>query len=518
MADLPHYLPGPGTLLFLANLAGASLLVCGAGLLALGRCRSHPAPVRHGLLVTTLLLLLSTPLLTLTVALGWGGIPVRLAAEASTEDPTPPQPAPPIEAGRQPAQEAGSVPLGTAIVAKQASVVLGVSETLLVFVLEKAARELGVRPVLGFTGALLVFVWGAGVVALAFRLVRGLWTLTLLWKTLRAVRAPGLEKAAAEAFRALGVEHHVRVYLTPLALTPFSLGLVRPRIVLPVHLPEHLDAEELRYVLLHEAAHIHRRDHWVVLLQLCCATLFWWNPLVRAVNARLARLREQLCDDHVVSAGGNGRRFAEVLVRVAEQSASRPPAPCSAALLDEDAESLTERVRRLLQKKRTRPLQMSRGSRVAVSAFAVLVGLLLLAAGLRGADVPEPTSGPVRALVADAPAEGSRRGAANPATEPIKRQQVLSGTWQMHLPAGFKHKVTLTPAGPNRYRLEPRRLNSSGIYEVRGNRLVIVAPNDRRLLGFEWEIRQGRLILVGQPPTSKTGSNYLGATLVRQAQ
>ena len=64
-----------------------------------------------------------------------------------------------------------------------------------------------------------------------------------------------------------------------------------------------------------------------------------------------------------------------------------------------------------------------------------------------------------------------------------------------------------------RQSLPPRaeRLNSSGIYELRGDRLVIVEPNDRRLLGFAWEVRgDGRLVLVDQPPVSKTGSNYLG--------
>jgi hypothetical protein len=51
---------------------------------------------------------------------------------------------------------------------------------------------------------------------------------------------------------------------------------------------------------------------------------------------------------------------------------------------------------------------------------------------------------------------------------------------------------------------------------VRKNRLVIVTPNDPRLLGFEWEIQKSNhLVLVGQPPVSKTGSSYLKATLTR---
>ncbi len=86
----------------------------------------------------------------------------------------------------------------------------------------------------------------------------------------------------------------------------------------------------------------------------------------------------------------------------------------------------------------------------------------------------------------------------------------------MHLPAGFMHRVTLTHLTGERYRLDPELLNNSGVYEVQGDRLVIVEPNDRRLLGFEWEIHpEGHLTLVGQPPLSQTGSDYLGAVMVR---
>lgn len=94
----------------------------------------------------------------------------------------------------------------------------------------------------------------------------------------------------------------------------------------------------------------------------------------------------------------------------------------------------------------------------------------------------------------------------------------LAGSWWMTLPRGFRHAITLVPVSEGRYRLLPGVLNSSGVYELRGNRLVIIEPSDRRLLGFEWELREGVFRLVAQPPVGKTGSNYLGATLARPAQ
>ncbi len=87
----------------------------------------------------------------------------------------------------------------------------------------------------------------------------------------------------------------------------------------------------------------------------------------------------------------------------------------------------------------------------------------------------------------------------------------------MTLPAGYEHEITLVEDYPGRYRLLPRKLNSSGYYEVRGDRLVIVEPDDARLTGFEWKImNDNTLILIEQPPLGQTGSDYLSATLTRQ--
>ena len=44
----------------------------------------------------------------------------------------------------------------------------------------------------------------------------------------------------------------------------------------------------------------------------------------------------------------------------------------------------------------------------------------------------------------------------------------------------------------------------------------MVEPRDRRLTEFVWKLQaDGRLTLVAEPDASKTGSSYLGATLVR---
>lgn len=87
------------------------------------------------------------------------------------------------------------------------------------------------------------------------------------------------------------------VYLCDQVQSPFVFGILRPRIYLPSDITE----EQTRYVLAHEYAHIHRRDHWWKPLGFALLTLYWFNPLLWAAYVLLCRDIEQACDEKVVA-------------------------------------------------------------------------------------------------------------------------------------------------------------------------------------------------------------------------
>ena len=93
----------------------------------------------------------------------------------------------------------------------------------------------------------------------------------------------------------------------------------------------------------------------------------------------------------------------------------------------------------------------------------------------------------------------------------------LSGPWRLNLPAGFEHDVELLADGQGRYRLSPGGLMMSGLYEARGDRLVLVEPRAAWNDGFEWQHDgAGGLRLVSQPDPRHVGPDYRGATLKRR--
>jgi hypothetical protein len=91
----------------------------------------------------------------------------------------------------------------------------------------------------------------------------------------------------------------------------------------------------------------------------------------------------------------------------------------------------------------------------------------------------------------------------------------LEGEWEATLPAGFTRRWSILHLDDTRYRVL-KAGTLSGVYELRGDRLVMVEPDEKRLTEFVWQIKDSNsLVLIESPPVSKVGSDYRGAMLRR---
>ncbi|HEV7239047.1 MAG TPA: M56 family metallopeptidase [Thermoanaerobaculia bacterium] len=94
----------------------------------------------------------------------------------------------------------------------------------------------------------------------------------------------------------LNVTRRVRVRITDAVATPALHGWLRPTLLLPQGFLEAFTRAQLRYVVLHELAHLRRSDVLVNWIAAAAHALHWFNPLVRLAVARLAEERELACD------------------------------------------------------------------------------------------------------------------------------------------------------------------------------------------------------------------------------
>jgi HEAT repeat protein/beta-lactamase regulating signal transducer with metallopeptidase domain len=163
--------------------------------------------------------------------------------------------------------------------------------------------------------ALVSMIWAAGFVLVAGRLLLGL--VAVQWmsrRTERVADAPWLQVARELAVH-IGVSR-VAFLRSRRAAMPMAWGIVRPAVMMPADADE-WPLERLRIVLLHELAHVKRRDCLThVVAQLVCA-LYWFNPLAWMAARHVRTERERACDDLVLAAGTPGPDYAEELLEIA---------------------------------------------------------------------------------------------------------------------------------------------------------------------------------------------------------
>jgi TonB family protein len=100
---------------------------------------------------------------------------------------------------------------------------------------------------------------------------------------------------------------------------PALVGILRPVLLLPQDLAEHLTPAQLGAVIEHELAHWRRRDNLTAAVHMLVEAVFWFHPLVWWIGARLVEERERACDEAVVLAGHDGRTYAEGILNVCER-------------------------------------------------------------------------------------------------------------------------------------------------------------------------------------------------------
>jgi len=170
----------------------------------------------------------------------------------------------------------------------------------------------------------LLTVWLVGIVWQASRIVLQRRELTRLLRGTSACQ-PEQAQLVAECAHQIGLASGPEVRTTSIAISPFVCGIRRPCLVLPTQLFAEVEREQLRQIVLHELAHLRRRDlTWCWVTQLMLVG-YWFHPVAYWVAYQEQLERELACDHEAMTASGAGAsEYAATLVEVMSQSASFP--------------------------------------------------------------------------------------------------------------------------------------------------------------------------------------------------
>ncbi|KUO77949.1 MAG: hypothetical protein APF81_19250 [Desulfosporosinus sp. BRH_c37] len=118
----------------------------------------------------------------------------------------------------------------------------------------------------------------------------------------------------------LGLSGSLLILETDNRKSPSVYGLIRPKLLMPAGIGTRLTDDELEYVILHELAHLKRKDTAVNCLISIMRIIHWFNPVLWVAFSRWRQDSEIACDAYVLSRIGADRAgdYGRVIIKLLE--------------------------------------------------------------------------------------------------------------------------------------------------------------------------------------------------------
>jgi TonB family protein len=227
----------------------------------------------------------------------------------------------------------------------------------------------------GIAAGILLFapgLWLLGTFVALARLGAGVVANLRIRRAAEPLDDPSWIKVVAQGCAQVGLMQPPMISVSRMIAVPAVSGVLKPMLLLPLDAREW--SESCRtVVVLHELAHLKRRDCLVQLLSDVARAFYWFHPLMHAAAARLRDEREHACDDVVIAAGTSPTVYADHLLDLVRAGMKLPPAP---AVAFGAPSRLHSRIGAILDARRCRTAHHGRIVAVAVSASTVLLALL----------------------------------------------------------------------------------------------------------------------------------------------
>lgn len=160
------------------------------------------------------------------------------------------------------------------------------------------------------------------------------------------------------------IKRSVQVYITDLNIAPFTIGVLKPIIVIP----KISEKDKLEQIISHELHHIKSLDGLVTIFRLIIVGIYWFNPIMYLLDSCLEEASELACDEAVTKNMDkiDRKKYGYLIIDMANSNTVYPKRHITSFSKDE------KRVRRridhiMISKKKT-------------SILAVIASILMIAA------------------------------------------------------------------------------------------------------------------------------------------
>lgn len=182
----------------------------------------------------------------------------------------------------------------------------------------------------------LPILWLAGAIVIGVYLLISDLTLWRIVKRDRPLMNQPILEIFEECKAQMGIQSLVVVVPSDNVRSPGLFGFVRPRLLLPRQMLYTATHEEMRYVFLHELAHLKRHDIYLGWLASLLQILHWFNPLIWFAFYRMRADRELACDALVLTRTGQDKsqEYGSAILGLVRRFSRSRPLPAMAGVIE----------------------------------------------------------------------------------------------------------------------------------------------------------------------------------------
>ncbi|NLB42858.1 MAG: DUF5050 domain-containing protein [Clostridiales bacterium] len=110
----------------------------------------------------------------------------------------------------------------------------------------------------------------------------------------------GISLVLDECKAVLGIKGKINIKYTEKVKTPALFGVISPNILMPTSMRNAMTESDMKYIILHELAHLKRKDNTANLITNILQVLHWFNPMIWFGFSKMRDDRELACDAAVL--------------------------------------------------------------------------------------------------------------------------------------------------------------------------------------------------------------------------
>lgn len=147
---------------------------------------------------------------------------------------------------------------------------------------------------------------------------------------------------------ALRVKNEVKLVVSEVADTPFTIGVFHPTIVMPLSMKA-FDKADCRYIIEHELNHIKNHDIVFKFMALLATAINWFNPICYVMYRELSNVSELYCDFCTTKEmdSAERKRYCNLIVDLATEDENKVTKKYVASLVNNDSRIIERRIKEL---------------------------------------------------------------------------------------------------------------------------------------------------------------------------